>query len=335
MRRAASASVLAIALLAALVLAPGAGAAPAKVGVGKVRLVEPLEGQSSLLIPVRYPIEMAGRVVRLRVTLRGSDGMALRTSTVSTRTNAGPRRMPERRHRFTFVHRLAIDPQLAPALRDGGSVTALAVAPLDVDLDGKSEFLSTDSTTQPLAPAARASRLCASVPALRTNPGKPVGVELPVCASSARLKILSRPDQGNVRIRDGRLIYKPSRGFRGTAGAMLAALPPAGAQASGRTSIQVPVQITVGAAEPPVVRALGDSVTAGFGYYDNGSLMSIARLFSCRPPVGKYDDACSSNSAVQNNTVKEVEYAPDYGLSNNNSWVAQWANEHGATNFKN
>ena len=37
----------------------------------------------------------------------------------------------------------------------------------------------------------------------------------------------------------------------------------------------------------------------------------------------------------RSNKQAKVEYAPDYGLSNNVSWAAQWANEHGVTNYKN
>ena len=84
-----------------------------------------------------------------------------------------------------------------------------------------------------------------------------------------------------------------------------------------------------------VVRALGDSVTAGFGYYDDGSLMPFAGLLSCKPGEKAYDDACSSNSTSRSDEEPGVDYAPDYGLSNNVSWAAQWSNEHGVTNYEN
>ena len=80
---------------------------------------------------------------------------------------------------------------------------------------------------------------------------------------------------------------------------------------------------------------MGDSVTAGFGFYGNGSAMGLLELYECKPFGEILDDACSSNSTATANGLKEVPYASDYGLSNNVSWAAQWANEYGATNYKN
>src|SRR6201999_395490 len=85
----------------------------------------------------------------------------------------------------------------------------------------------------------------------------------------------------------------------------------------------------------PVVRAMGDSVTAGFGYYSDGSLMPFLSLYECKPVGEVLDDACSSNSTATKNGLTEVPYAPDYGLANNVSWAAQWANEYGVTDYKN
>ncbi len=52
---------------------------------------------------------------------------------------------------------------------------------------------------------------------------------------------------------------------------------------------------------------------------------SISTKFFCVP---------ASARATRNKAAK-VEYSADYGLSNNVSWAAQWANAHGVTNFKN
>ena len=78
------------------------------------------------------------------------------------------------------------------------------------------------------------------------------------------------------------------------------------------------------------MRALGDSVTAGFGFYANGGAMSFTRLYRCRPADSGYNDACSSNSLTTNSSQGDLSFAPDYGLSNNVSWAAQWANAHGS-----
>jgi lysophospholipase L1-like esterase len=97
----------------------------------------------------------------------------------------------------------------------------------------------------------------------------------------------------------------------------------------------VDVPVTVGTARGVVVRALGDSVTAGFGYYDDGTVMTIGHLLECRPGKEPFNDACSSNSLNRANKGNRVEYAPDYGLANNVSWAAQWSNEHGIANYAN
>jgi lysophospholipase L1-like esterase len=83
------------------------------------------------------------------------------------------------------------------------------------------------------------------------------------------------------------------------------------------------------------VRAIGDSVTAGFGYYGNGESWPLPALLACRPAGPPYDDACSSNSEVVSNQSPFFEYVPDYGLANNVSWAAQWANRYGITNYEN
>ncbi len=94
---------------------------------------------------------------------------------------------------------------------------------------------------------------------------------------------------------------------------------------------------------PFVMRAIGDSVTAGFGYWgtskrvpthDNFSArageafppgengMDLGWLLDCRPP-NVPDNRCSSNSGE---TWNGFSWSQDYGLGNNISWAAQLAN---------
>jgi hypothetical protein len=334
MRRAVSVFVLALAALFALVLAPAAGAAPTKaeVDVGKVRLVEPPQGPA-LLAPVSYPIRFAGRTVVLELAVEPEQEHFI-SRTFRTRANAGRLHAPERRKRFTFVHRVPISPEQAMRIHDGFSIVIAARASYSAGGRPVPELSSKDLDRQ-WVKLADDHRLCSSAPHLRARPGQRLEIDLPVCSGATRWGIADRPDNGSARLRGGKLIYRSGKGFRGTDSATLIAAPAPGIPTTKQTAPAIPIQVTVGATEAPVVRALGDSVTAAFGYYEDGSLMSIARLFSCRPPAGKYDDACSSNSKVQSNTAKEVEYAADYGLSNNVSWAAQWANEHGVTNYKN
>ncbi|HZO05392.1 MAG TPA: SGNH/GDSL hydrolase family protein, partial [Solirubrobacterales bacterium] len=191
-----------------------------------------------------------------------------------------------------------------------------------------------DRSSQPLTRAA-GHRVCGSLAQLRVRPGARIAVELPPCAGDTRWALPTQTERGKLRLRGNRLVYRAPKKFRGTVSANLMAAPAPGIPATRKTAPAVPVQITIGTPKAPVVRALGDSVTAGFGYYEHGELMGISSLLSCRPGETSYDDACSSNSKVRSNKVAKVEYASDYGLSNNVSWAAQWANTHGVTDFKN
>jgi len=73
------------------------------------------------------------------------------------------------------------------------------------------------------------------------------------------------------------------------------------------------------------MRALGDSVSAGFGYYGNGGLMSILDLPFCKPG-NVVTNRCSSNSDAGPSYTGPPEWSADFGLANNVSWAAQFAN---------
>ena len=267
----------------------------------------------------------------------------------------------------------ALTRRLRAGLRPGSvSLTVTATGALDANGDGKPEVSTSDRERQPLHLAG--ARQCADVPRLRTVPGKAVATRLPVCGARVHWRIVKRPRGGVAKIRKGKLIYRPPAEGSGTEPILLeapapkpaaapeeprqeepakteeapakspatpeeqpAAEQPAEAEKPTRQAeepLTTPVQVTVAPEEPVRVRAIGDSVTAGFGYYSDGSLMPFYDLLECRPGE-PYDDACSSNSTVTNNEVQEVEYAPDYGLSNNVSWAAQWANDNGVTDYEN
>jgi lysophospholipase L1-like esterase len=322
-------------LAATLVLATAAEAAG--VEVGRIALVSQGKGERALLVPVSYPIEIAGHGVELRLRLLGPGGALVAFWNLRQRTSSGPPRVPDRRRRFTFVHRVELGPALSRRVRRGFSARADAHASLDVDRDGRPELGSRDRSVQALEAGASGEGLCSTAPRLRVRPGRQVTVPLPVCESPRDWGLLESSRHGRATIRDGHLVYRPARGFRGTETIRLV-----GALSFGRASrsriqplVRAYVQVTVGTAGGVVVRALGDSVTAGFGYYDDGSAMTIGHLLECRPREIDNDDACSSNSTNRNNRGTRVEYAPDYGLANNVSWAAQWANAHGITNYEN
>jgi lysophospholipase L1-like esterase len=327
---------LVLACLLSLPPASAAAADPLKVEVGKVRLASPALGRTALLVPVRYPIQLLGQRVELRVSLRGPRGGTLHTWTVRGRASGGALRLPEQRAGFTFVHGVRLSPDLTAMVRAsrGFQVEVDAHEALDINRDGVAELASSDERLQRL-PRGHAARLCADVPQLRAGPGRPVTAKLPVCGAAVKWRIAGPPRHGRVRIRGGRLVYRSQQGFRGTDSIELRGRA-LGARRSARGgSPEAAVQVKIGSGEEVAVRAIGDSVTAGFGYYDDGSEMSFTSLLSCKPGARIYNDACSSNSISRSNEGAEVEYAPDYGLSNNVSWVAQWANEHGVTNFEN
>ena len=328
MRRALAVPCLAIAAVLALVLVPAASAAPrAEVEVGAVRLATAPSGQPVLLVPVSYPIEMAGRQVRLYTMLRGPDGeQDPRLGACGGSPTPGRWGRRSDAGSLSFVFRVDVGPEVAAELRAGNRLFFVAQANLNPDRDSTRERYWLDTETQDVPLTGGDSPLCATPPKRRVQPGQRLVVPLPLCSQPTTWAIAGHPARGSAQISNGNLIYRSSAKFRGTASISLAGTRP---------DAVAPVQITVGAPEGPVVRAFGDSVTAGFGYYEHGEPMGISSLLSCKPGETIYDDACSSNSTVRTNKAHEVEYASDYGLSNNVSWVAQWANAHGITDFKN
>lgn len=310
-----------------LLLPATADGAPAKVSIDKVRLGKPSGGRATLLVPVRYPIQLAGRSVRvnLRVELRGG---VVRGFRLRTRASAGTARSPDRRRHFTFVHAVRLSRPLTRLARQRPPrVSVLAWARVDADGNGRFEVRSRDRVLRRV-PRRAGPLLCETLPRLHVRPGRRVSVRLPRCGAPLGWKRRGGRLPGRVRIGEGSLRYRAPKRFRGSVAIQLAGTGRGG-------PVLRTVEIKVGSAQETVVRAIGDSVTAGFGYYDDGSLMPLSRLLACEPGEKFYNDACSSNSVSRSSKGKRVEYAPDYGLANNVSWAAQWSNEHGITDYKN
>ncbi len=131
--------------------------------------------------------------------------------------------------------------------------------------------------------------------------------------------------------------YRAARGARGWDGLTLSGRrADASGSAAGAANAAVAAELPIlvgGAASSLRVRAIGDSITAGFGWYSTGAPMSGWSLPWCRPS-SPLNDACSSNSTTTSNSALLV-YAPDYGLSNKIAWPAQWAAANGITDFAN
>lgn len=313
-------------LLTALAVLPqqAMAAFPARVAVKKTAVVEAPGGQRFLLVAVSYPIEYAGRVIETRVAALNSNRDKLRSWVLHERLSSGDARRPERRRQFTFVHRIGLQDQVARKIREHRLVRVFAGGPQDLDGDGRVDMRGSDYNL--LTPTFRPRRkaLCSSIPHLRVKRGARVSLPLPVCDRDPDWLVSLSASRGAVRVRGERLIYRAPRRFRGSDQIKLL----------GR-GIRLNARVTVGAPGGLVVRALGDSVTAGFGYYSSGKQMAFEDLLDCRPAAKEFNDACSSNSLNEETKEGPVEYAADYGLSNNVSWAAQWANEYGVTNYKN
>jgi lysophospholipase L1-like esterase len=300
--------------------------------IGAARLQDGAGPRAALLVPVRYPLYMAGRRTSVRVTLLGAGGVPIR-SRASARLSAGLLRRPDRRRAFRFVHRVPLRGRALAALAGAGRLRVRARGRLDADGDGRPEARSADVSRQPLGRVrgTPARPTCASVPVVRVRPRGSVKLDLPSCDRPLRWSVRLRPRNGRIRRTGGSLTYRPAGGYRGLDELSLRG------RSTGASRVTVPVQFYVG---PPAttglkVRALGDSVTAGFGFYADGSTMSFTSLLDCRPAASAYNDACSSNSLTRNSSRGGLSFAPDYGLSNNVSWAAQWANAYGITNYAN
>lgn len=297
----------------------------------------PARGPATLLIPVRYPIQVSGRVLELKTSLRVPGHLVVFPGFTYARANSGALRLPELRRTFTYVHRIRFRGKAKRWLRAALRVKDgfVDVAALGATGSGNSVrgIRSTDRETQTLRVGA-GSRLCSTLPQIRTRPGSRVSIPLPACGSAVRWRIDRHPEHGAARIHGDRLIYRSAQRFRGRDSLRLANRAGHSATASA-TPLGSPVEIVVTESSGVVVRALGDSVTAGFGYYDDGSLMPISSLLSCKPGESPFNDACSSNSTNRSDSSGAVDYAPGYGLSNNVSWAAQWANAHGVTDYEN
>jgi lysophospholipase L1-like esterase len=323
-------------VLLALVSVTPAGAKPVpvkplvKVEIGRTAVGVAPSGLKAILVPVRYPIQLGGRLVEMRISLLGPAGGTIHSWVLHERLAGGRVRRPDRRRGFTFVHRLGLNGKFSRRVQPGVKVRVVAIGRLDLDEDGRAELRSRDRTTHAPTFGPRNHGICSDVPHLRVQPGQRISVPLPVCDTPMHWSV-------PYRVHNGRIVYRAPKHFRGRVYFQINGRQVrSSARASG---VRYPdlgyVQVTVGAAGGAVARALGDSVTAGFGFYDDGSSMTIGHLLECRPGTKEFDDACSSNSLNRVSKEGKVEYASDFGLSNNVSWAAQWANSYGVTNYKN
>jgi lysophospholipase L1-like esterase len=84
---------------------------------------------------------------------------------------------------------------------------------------------------------------------------------------------------------------------------------------------------TATAAEQPPMVAIGDSFTAAFGYFGDGTEMGITDIVACKP-TWDLNDGCSSNSPNRKGTG-ELAFLDDYGYANDRAWPAKVAKAAG------
>src|SRR3954447_10661825 len=109
--------------------------------------------------------------------------------------------------------------------------------------------------------------------------------------------------------------YQPDQLFTGQDAILVDAVSPTGS-AYGAAALTV---------LPWRIRAIGDSVTAGFGYI-GGTLMPTDDLLDCKP-AAVVSNRCSSNSDAGPSYTGPPAWSDDFGLGNDISWAAQFAND--------
>ena len=290
--------------------------------------------QWKLLVSMNLPLNLSGTTVHGQVTVhlpnRNWNGRW------SARVHSGSLRPADRRSFFPFVAGVRIPAGLGRTLvRKGSTATGKAsirysepAVSRQVDRGGGSGVTWKGIRRARPGRCETMSRLLLESTA--TNSRK---VPYPVCGRPLNWRVIRDPGSGRVAIGPQNLTYRKLNGQTGADEFEIAGY------LHGQLVARQRVQVRVGnqAASGITVVAFGDSVTAGFGYFGaTGKPMTIGQLIGCKPGATTLNDACSSNSSNRNSSVgSKPNYLPDFGLSRNISWAAQWANEYGITDYEN
>ena len=296
-------------LAVALAATPTAGAAaqkhhrkaihpPAAVRVERVKLARTPSGRPALLVAVRYPIQAAGRRLRLVARIRMRPGTVPLADAVAHRLSAGALRRPERRRTFTFVHEIDLKASIARGLskawHEGRAplVTVEAQGGIDIDADGKADIrsqgiprrnvrLAPPAKGAATASASAAKPFCASVPVVEVAPRGQATIPLPACTRPVRWSVTAGASAGSAHLAADHLTYTAPA----TPGTETIRLDHATVVVKVTRPWLPLTPLSPAGAQGPVVRAMGDSVIAGFGYYSDGSSMGILSLYECKPRV--------------------------------------------------
>ncbi len=322
----------------AALAAGAANAAPLLAGDPAARSVRVADaaGTIALDVDVRHrglAARAEGRLDTTRVTYQGLVRVQVVDRSGRVVAQAGTRE-PLLLENATTTHRVVLGTAAAARVRE-----AAAAGPLRVRIVSQSRLL-TDGRTRPREvegarrvlplPAAGAwADVVAPVPAPRcqtggstATAGRTTRIVVRCAGGTPRVELAGGPSRGSVRL----LAAAPGRvTMRYTA-------PPA----TGRDTLRLRATSTGGSTvvahtitvRPFTFRALGDSVTAGFGYLPGGAEMGVTQLPSCVPP-DQLNDRCSSNSGNGPSSAGPPSWSPDFGLSADIAWPAQFANDAG------
>ena len=326
--------ILTSALFAFAMLGVATSGAQAKktLGIGAPGLAAKAAGGPVILVNVNYPHIQSGHDSKVTIRVSGRGIRPFSLSRVQEDLDSGPVRGGDRRGSFNFVHAIPLTRRSLTRLssirgRPRVKITARSV--LDIEGDGKAEAVATGVRMQVGLRNAPAG-MCSSIPRLIAVKGARSRLDLPRCGARVFWKLAEPPETGYVSVSGLQVSYRSGE-RRGLDSFTLATK-------GGKVHRRVPVQVRAGSVDPSTVsvRTLGDSVTAGFGYFGTtGRAMILDQLLDCKPGATVYNDACSSNSSNTTNVGSDPNYLPDYGLSRNISWPAVWANSYGITNYKN
>ncbi len=288
--------------------------------------------QWKVLLPLKLPLLTSGQRVNGRVTLnlpRGEWSSALQFV-----AHGGPLRPGDRREHFTYVQGVGVPLSVARAALKSPSKTGVRLrVNYRLPVLGDSGAAEGFTATQRRLPRARAG-FCETLPRLVVRPSRDSvrNFAPPTCGRKLNWRIVETPDKGRAS-RQGERFGFLATGESGADEIVIEGFLKGHVMARQR----VQVRLIEGAPSKVSVVAMGDSVTAGFGYFGStGQQMGITQLLDCKPGATVLNDACSSNSTNRNSSVgAKPNYLPDFGLSRNISWAAQWANQYGITNYRN
>ena len=325
--------------MAAVAMLVGIFGLVAQPAAAKPKLTGPVQlagsgGKWKLLIPMNLPLELSGGKVngQIKVSLPrqgwGRGWQAL--------PHAGTLRRADLRSAFSYVHGVPVPKGVARGILKNGRKARVSLKlgyglPTADRLEVRNESLSRKQKGLRRA----GPGLCETLPriGIKRSTQKSRTTQLPVCGRKLRWRVVEQPEKGNVVRYLTNFRFWPIDGKSGADELRLEGY------FKGRLVASQRVQVRIGEVDSDDVSviAFGDSVTAGFGYFGKtGKQMSIEQLIDCRPAATDFNDACSSNSFNRDSSVgTSPDYLPDFGLSRNISWAAQWANEYGITDFEN